>query len=175
MKQIYLDTNIFVTHFSDDGTEEVEKICCDKFLERLSKSVDVEFLTSAWTITEMANVLVSKKRMDPAKVTEIENDLIRGRRLGDIKFKLVDVGDKDYDFNELFLDIRKRIINYDAGVGDSIHSIIMKNNKIEIIITTDQRGFDKIPQLIVLNPVQIILSELGLQDSKRKEEQVKNL
>ena len=117
MKQIYLDTNIFVTHFSDDGTEEVEKICCDKFLERLSKSVDVEFLTSAWTITEMANVLVSKKRMDPAKVTEIENDLIRGRRLGDIKFKLVDVGDKDYDFNELFLDIRKRIINYDAGVG----------------------------------------------------------
>ena len=51
----------------------------------------------------------------------------------------------------------------------------MKNNKIEIIITTDQRGFDKIPQLIVLNPVQIILSELGLQDSKRKEEQVKNL
>jgi predicted nucleic acid-binding protein len=45
---------------------------------------------------------------------------------------------------------------YHSGVGDIIHSVIMKNNGITSILTYDEKDdFKQIPDLTVLHPKDI--------------------
>ena len=47
---------------------------------------------------------------------------------------------KDYDFAEFFYHVRQSILKYHSGVGDVIHSVIMKNNRpITEILTFDEK------------------------------------
>jgi predicted nucleic acid-binding protein len=71
--------------------------------------------------------------------------------------QIVDVSpDKDYDFAEFFYHVRQGILNYHSGVGDVIHSVIMKNNAIVDILTFDEKDdFKKIPGLTVMHPKDI--------------------
>jgi predicted nucleic acid-binding protein len=74
--------------------------------------------------------------------------------LRDLKIKFVEVSPKsDYDFTEFFYHIRRGILRYHSGVGDIIHSVIMKNNRIKDILTFDEKDdFKQIPDLTVLHP-----------------------
>ena len=48
------------------------------------------------------------------------------------------------------------ILLYHSGVGDIIHSVIMKNNSVEQILTFDEKDdFKRIPDLTVLHPKDI--------------------
>jgi predicted nucleic acid-binding protein len=63
---------------------------------------------------------------------------------------------KDYDFTEFFWHVRQGILKYHSGVGDIIHSVIMKNNGITEILTFDEKDdFKQIPGLTVLHPKDI--------------------
>lgn len=157
MTKIYLDTNIFVSYYSHLESNKDQKqavIAAFKVFEQLG---DVELWTSMWTITEMVKVLILKIKMEQTRVSEIERELINECRLLGLKIHFADVSpDKDYDFKEFFYHIRNGILNYDAGVGDVMHSIIMKNNSIKQILTFDGKDdFRKIPELTVLNPKDI--------------------
>lgn len=79
------------------------------------------------------------------------------KRLRNLKIQLVDVSaQKDYDFAEFFYHVRQGILRYHSGVGDIIHSVIMKNNGIDQILTFDEKGdFKQIPDLTVLHPKDI--------------------
>jgi len=105
----------------------------------------------------MVNILISQKKMPIANVGEIENQLMSERRLKSLKIQLVEVSpDKDYDFSEFFYHVRQNILKYHSGVGDTIHSVIMKNNGITDILTFDEKNdFKQIPGLTVLHPKDI--------------------
>jgi predicted nucleic acid-binding protein len=110
-----------------------------------------------WAVTEMVNVLVSSKKMDRGVVAEIESQLVIKRRIGTLKICFAEVcPDKDYDFTEFFYHVRQGVLRYHSGVGDIIHSVIMKNNRISDILTFDEKDdFKQIPDLTVLHPKNI--------------------
>ena len=152
--RIYLDTNIFVVYYSNAESNKEQKKDLMQALKNFSQLKDLELWTSMWAITEMVKVLILKIKMDSTKVSVIESDLLNASRLEGIKLHYVDVSpNKDYDFREFFYHIRQGILSYDSGLGDVMHSIIMKNNNIEHILTFDEKDdFKKIPNLTVMHP-----------------------
>ena len=157
MKRIYLDSNILIAHFSVDKAEEAKRKLVENALAVFAQLKDVQLCTSIWAITEMVNILVSNKKMDRADVAEIEGQLVSERRLKTLKIFFTEVSpQKDYDFTEFFWHVRQGILKYHSGVGDIIHSVIMKNNDITEILTFDEKDdFKQIPGLTVLHPKDI--------------------
>jgi predicted nucleic acid-binding protein len=161
MRRVYLDSNILIAHYSTDKAEEVKNQQVDNALRVFSQLKDVQLCTSMWAITEMVNVLVSSKKMDRGVVAEIESQFVSERRLGALKISIVDVSpQKDYDFGEFFYSVKQGILRYHSGVGDIIHSVIMKNNGINDILTFDEKDdFKQIPDLTVLHPKDITIEK----------------
>jgi predicted nucleic acid-binding protein len=157
MKRIYLDSNVLIAYFAVDKAEEEKKQWVEAALKELARLKDVQLCTSVWAVTEMVNILVSAKKMDRAEVWEKENQLVNERRLRGLRIHFVDVSpEKDYDFNEFFYHVRQGILQFHSGVGDVIHSVIMRNNGIVTILTFDEKDdFKKIPGLTVLHPKHI--------------------
>jgi len=157
MKRIYLDSNILIAHYSTDRAEETKKHMVENALGIFADLKDIQICTSMWAVTEMVNILVSQKKMNRGDVAEIENQLVSERRLRGLRVHFVEVSvEKDYDFIEFFYNVRQGILKYHSGVGDVIHSVIMKNNDIENILTFDEKNdFKQIPGLTVLHPKDI--------------------
>lgn len=157
MRRIYLDSNILIAYYSSDKTEEAKKKLVENALDVFSQLQNVELCTSLWAITEMVRVLVSAKKMDRREVAEIESGLVNERRLQNLKITLIEVSPrKDYDFREFFYHVRQGILRYRSGLGDIIHSVIMKNHEIIEILTFDEKDdFKQIPGLTVLHPKDV--------------------
>jgi predicted nucleic acid-binding protein len=157
MRQIYFDSNILIAYYSPDKAEETKKEMVENALRVFAELKDVQLCTSMWAITEMVNVLVSHKKLGRGEVAEIESQLVSERRLKNLRIHFVEVSPrKDYDFLEFFYHVRQGILNYHSGVGDVIHSVIMKNNGITNILTFDEKDdFKQIPNLIVIHPKDI--------------------
>lgn len=157
MKWIYLDSNILIAHYSTDKAEESKKKTVENALAVFADLKDIQLCTSMWAVTEMVNILVSHKKIDRGVVAEIEGQLVSERRLKQLRVRFVDVSpQKDYDFAEFFYHVKQGILKYHSGVGDVIHSVIMKNNGIGNILTFDEKDdFKQIPDLTVLHPKDI--------------------
>ncbi len=157
MRRIYFDSNILIAHYSVDKAEEGNRTMVANALGVCAKLKDVQLCTSMWAVTEMVNILVSRKKMNRGDVAEIETQLVSERRLQGLRVHFVEVSvEKDYDFVEFFYHVRQGILRYHSGVGDVIHSVIMKNNGIEHILTFDEKDdFKQIPGLTVLHPKDI--------------------
>ena len=87
----------------------------------------------------------------------MENQLVSEKRLGNLKIYFADVSpQRDYDFPEFFYHVRQGILKYHSGLGDVIHSVIIKNNGISDILTFDEKDdFKQIPDLAVLHPKDV--------------------
>lgn len=159
MKRIYLDSNILIAYYTVDTAEVAKKKMVTDALTVFAKLKDTQLCTSMWAIAETFNILVSRKKMDRGAVAEIESQLVNEKRLQNVKLCLVDVSPKkDYDFMEFFYHVRQGILIYHSGVGDIIHSVIMKNNTIKSILTFDEKDdFKAIPDLTVFHPKDIKL------------------
>ncbi len=159
MKRIYLDSNILIAHFATDKSEEAKTKLVENALAVFSQLKDAQLCTSMWAVTEMVNILVSRKKMNRGEVAEIESQLVSQRRLKNLKISFLEVSpEKDYDFAEFFYHVRQGVLRYHSGVGDIIHSVIMKNNGIGDILTFDEKDdFKQIPDLTVLHPKDVKL------------------
>lgn len=157
MKRIYLDSNVLIAYHSQDKAEEPKKRMVEDALDAFAQLKDAQLCTSMWAITEMVNILVSSKKMDRGLVAAMEEQLVNEKRLRNLKIILLDVSpQRDYDFAEFFYHVRHGILKYHSGVGDIIHSVIMKNNGVDQILTFDEKGdFKQIPDLTVLHPKDI--------------------
>lgn|SRR5208282_781196 len=169
MRRIYLDSNILIAHYSTDKPEEIKKALVANALAVFAQLRDVQLCTSVWAITEMVNILVSNKKMDRREVAEVENRLVNVRRLQNLKIYLCEVSPtKDYDFAEFFYDVRQGILSYHSSVGDIIHSVIMRNNKIATILTFDEKDdFKQIPDLTVIHPRDVRIKRSKLHTKPR--------
>jgi predicted nucleic acid-binding protein len=152
---IYIDTNIFITYYTKrGGFEDIQKF----FKE--NHNLEVQFITSDWTLTEIVKVLTNEYKEKPKKVASFIEELQREKRIFGTKFAFTNVsGEKEYDFGEFFFHIQKIILEYNNGYADAIHSLIMRNNKIKYILTTDVKGFDGIKGIKALNPLEIIKND----------------
>jgi predicted nucleic acid-binding protein len=157
MKRIYLDSNVLIAYHSLDKAEEPKKKMVDDALAVFGGLKDIQLCTSMWAVTEMVNILVSRKQIDRGVVAEMEGQLVNERRLKNLRIHFVEVSPrKDYDFPEFFYHVKQGILKYHSGVGDVIHSVIMKNNGISDILTFDEKDdFKQIPDLTVLHPRDI--------------------
>ncbi len=161
MNRIYLDSNVLIAHYSVDEAEDAKKKLVENALAVFAQLKDVQLCTSMWAVTEMVNILISQKKMAPGVVAELESQLVNEKRLKNLKIYFPDVSpQKDYDFAEFFYHVRQGILKYHSGVGDIIHSVIMKNNGITNILTFDEKDdFKQIPDLTVLHPKDIKIKE----------------
>jgi predicted nucleic acid-binding protein len=157
MKQIYLDSNVLIAYHSTDKSETEKRTLVYSALGVFADLTNLRICSSLWAITKMVNILVSRQKMNRGHVAEIENELVNVKRLRDLKMQIIDVSPKkDYDFAEFFYDVRQGILSYHSGVGDIIHSVIMRNNGISSILTFDEKDdFKQIPGLTVLHPKDI--------------------
>jgi len=161
MQRIYLDSNVLIAYYSTDKAEEAKKKAVQDALAVFADLKDVQLCVSIWGITEMVNILVSCKKLDRGIVAEVESQLVNEKRLSGLKIQIVDVSPKkDYDFAEFFYHVKQGILTYHSGVGDIIHSVIMKNNGISQILTFDEKDdFKQIPDLTVLHPRDIKIAD----------------
>lgn len=150
-KKIYLDSCIFVACFTRES-QKMEKI--NNFFNE-SKKLNVEFYTSDWTLTEIVKVLIKDKKISSKKVAEYIQELKRTKRISGIKFNWIPVSNKEgYDFEEYFYEVQKIQLQYKGSLGDAIHAVIMNNNSIKTIITTDSE-FAGMKGMIVINPLNL--------------------
>jgi len=153
MRSIYLDSNILISYYSTDPREAPKKKMVQRALDVFDRARDVYLCTSIWALTETVNILISEKKMPAADVEDIEQRLF-SESFGNLKLHFKDVSpDKNYDFDRFFYDVREVILKYHSGVGDVIHSVIMKNNGVDFILTFDEKDdFKQIPGLTVFHP-----------------------
>jgi predicted nucleic acid-binding protein len=161
MNRIYLDSNVLIAYYSTDRTEETKKKAVEQAFGVFADLKDVQLCTSMWAVTEMVNILVSRKNLDRGVVAEIESQLVSEKRLRGLKIQIIEVSPrKDYDFAEFFYHVKQGILKYHSGVGDVIHSVIMKNNGVSQILTFDEKDdFKQIPDLTVLHPRDIKIQD----------------
>jgi predicted nucleic acid-binding protein len=154
MDYIYLDSNILVACYANDSTEAPRRKLVESAFKIFTDLKDVCLCTSMWTLAEAYKVLLMRKKYRPEDVGLIETQLLHEKRLLNVKLRLVDVSpDKEYDFDEFFFHVRQEVVNHPSGIGDIIHSVIMKNNNIGTILTFDEKNdFRNIPGLNVLHP-----------------------
>jgi predicted nucleic acid-binding protein len=152
MRSIYLDSNILIAYYSTDPREAPKKKMVQRALDVFAQARDVYLCTSAWAVTETVNALISTKRMSAEDVAEIEQRLLI-ESFGNLRLHFLNVSpDKNYDCARFFDDVRDGILKYHPGVGDVIHSVIMKNNGVDFILTFDEKDdFKQIPGLTVFH------------------------
>lgn len=173
MKRIYLDSNVLIAYYSTDKAEEQKRKLVENALAVFAQLKDVRPCTSMWAVTEMVNILVSQKKMNRGDVAEIETQLVSEKRFGDLKIYFAEVSPRlDYDFAEFFYNVKQGILKYHSGLGDIIHSVIMKNNGIADILTFDEKDdFKQIPDLTVLHPKDVKIAVADLKPLRIRFEQ----
>jgi predicted nucleic acid-binding protein len=158
MRLIYLDTNVLVASYAVDEAENEKKTLAERAFAVFQQLSDVELCTSMWAVTEMVNTLVREKKMERGAVAEVASTLQRKKRLWNLKISFVEVSpQKNYNFDDFFVDVGEAIHAYRSHLADAIHVVIMRNNGITQILTFD--GKWDVPDLTVLHPKNVILPQ----------------
>jgi len=167
--KIYLDSGILISYFSKHKEEKENKKIINNAIKLMEKIEGLEIFISSWGIAEMMNVMLSRQKQKNTFVLKCESTLLNKKRVGNLKLKVLEIGggDKNYDFSEFFYDIREIILKYHPGVGDTIHSVIMKNNKINQILTFNKKDFEDIEDITVLDPEGVELIEENENTNKK--------
>lgn len=146
-KRIYIDSCIFIKILlKEQGYQKVLSFLRDP---------DIEFVTSDWTWTEIVRVLIKTKKIPEKKVSNYIQSLLRTNKIEGIRFSIIAVSqDKDYTFEEFFLEVQRTLLKYKGSLGDVLHSVIMNKNKIKIMLSTDSE-FEGMKGIKVINPLKL--------------------
>jgi len=145
-QKIYLDTSVFIAEFNK---KDIRHETLNKFFKEISSFKDVELCSSKWALTELNNRL-TKDQIKELSITRYIKDILDKNKIRTIKLNILDMHPRDhYTFHDFFSDLSKDLIKYKTGkerpgLGDIIHIRIMKNNRINTIITFDTH-FENIP------------------------------
>ena len=138
-QKFYLDTSIFMAEFNKkDPRHET----LNSFFKEMANTKDIELCTSKWALTELNNRL-TKDQIKELKITKYIKDILDKNKIRTIRLNIIDMHPKDhYTFHDFFSDLAKDLIKYKTGkdrpgLGDIIHIRIMKNNRINRIVTFD--------------------------------------
>ena|SRR3972149_4029796 len=147
--KIYLDSCIFVAyvHKKDKNNRGVSE--CISSMEQL----DLDACSSDWALAEMVKVLVIEYRYPKEKALKLADKIRKEKKIGNISLRWLKIGfnkQRGYGSKEFFEHLRNQMLEAkDLHIADAIHSLIMSNNKIINILTTDK-------DFITLNTVHVI-------------------
>jgi len=161
MERIYLDTNILVALAVDQPSVVERKSWVISALNALSDSDHVTFVVSTWTLTEMVKVLINEYSIRPKQVAILHNGIIETNTFLGYEFEVIQSSvDNKYTIEDLFIDVREIMTNYSPGWGDAIHSVIMRNNSIKTILSSDSKDdFKIIPGFELIHPKDIEITD----------------
>src|SRR3989344_4785703 len=151
-RKIYLDTSVFIAEF--DKKDKRHKILSN-FFEKIEKVKNVQLCYSKWALTEMYHPL-TKSQIEELKIIKYINQILSKNKIRGLNLRLLQVNsNKNYGFNDFFSHLEKDLVKYKIGkdppgLGDIMHIRIMKNNKINTILTFDS-NFDEIDGIASIN------------------------
>ncbi|MBU0460219.1 type II toxin-antitoxin system VapC family toxin [Patescibacteria group bacterium] len=159
---LYLDTCIFVAYYYDKDSRNKHQRIID-CLEKLKSHKNIQLVTSDFTFTEFLRIVKKLKGFSMKKGYKIVNELTRLNKIGKkYQFKMVEGEDienaKEYTLNDFFVSLQEEILNQkkEIGIPDSIHIVVMRNNKLKNILTFDtNNGFNNIKKINAINPNDI--------------------
>jgi hypothetical protein len=156
MKRIYLDSNILIACHSLDKAEDAKKQMVDDALAVFAQLKDIQLCTHVGSNRDGEHFGFSQE------------DRLRHRRRGREPVGQREMTERSQNTDRrgepaeglwlcrIFLPCETGILKYHSGVGDVIHSVIMKNNGIADILTFDEKDdFKQIPNFTVLHPRDI--------------------
>ena len=116
---------------------------------------------SPFTITEFAQVCISRGYLPEQEILEITNRLLRTSKIGrKYPFKMISAKEKEksYAFEDFFVDIQTVILERTPRphLADAIHSVIMRNNKIKKVVTYNKQDFAGILGINSYEPDEIV-------------------
>ncbi len=161
--KVYLDTCIFYAHYFEKNHPKFHQNFLDvhSCLERASKNQDIILVTSDFTFTELTKSAQDKK-IPAEQIHDIVSRLSRQEKINDkYRFKVISTSgyEKDYTFEDFYIHLQSIFLKTRPGIADAIHYQIMRNNRINKIITLNPKDFEKIKKkfsnLTVFHPARI--------------------
>jgi len=138
-QRIYLDTSVFMAEFNK---KDPRHTLLTNFFKHLKGLNNTDLCSSKWALTELYNRL-TKDQIEELKIVKYIKDLLDKNTIRSFKLKFLDVSPtKGYDFNHFFNHLTGDLIKFKTGpnrpgLGDILHIRIMKNNRINTIVTFD--------------------------------------
>ncbi len=101
--------------------------------------------------------MINEYGMLPKKVSTLHNAITTTYSVAGFEIKIIGVSlSKSFSCEDLFLSAREVMTNYSPGWGDAFHCVIMRQNKIETILSADGKDdFKIIPGLKLLHPANV--------------------
>jgi len=152
MNKVYLDSCIFVAYFHDK--HKLHKEVCDCI--EIMKGLDLEIFASNWSINEMIKVLVKDCHYNRKQAEEIAKKILKESKLDEININWIKIdSDSKYTFDKFFEHLTNHLLDIkEAHISDAIHSLIMINNNIDYMLTTDLE-FKSLKNITILSPKAI--------------------
>lgn len=152
--KLYLDTCIFVACYDQkDGQNQHRRAL--QTLEKATKS-PIDFYTSDFTFAEFFKSILDKK-VTESRVMRYYTSLFRDRKiLQKYKFTILDTEgeEENYGFDSFFVDVSKMQVDTKPRLhlADSLHAVIMNNNRIKHILTFNKDDFKNIENIEPITP-----------------------
>ena len=152
--KVYLDTCIFVAYLHKKHPRHKDVSKCLKSMKDL---VSLKACASDWCINEMIKVLIKDYKYGEKVAENLANKIFEKGEIGGIKFTWVKVDSAEkYSFKEFFQHLTKQLVAIDKfHLADAIHSVIMINNNVDHILTTD-RHFQGLQTFTSIDPKLLV-------------------
>lgn len=147
--KIYLDSCIFVAYIhKKHENNEVVSNCISAM-----NNFELDVYSSEWSLAETVKVLVKDYNYSKKDALEKIEKIRKKKKIGKIPVRWLIIGmSKKYGSKEFFEHLMNQMLEAkDLHVADAIHSLIMDNNKIEDILTTD-RDFNTLKTVNSIHP-----------------------
>lgn len=153
--RIYLDSCIFIAYtYEKDKRHNLMK----QAIQNMEK-LDVEVFSSEWALAELVKSLIKDYGYLKDIALGIMNDYKQKKKIGNVEIKWVGIDTiRKYDnFDQFFEHLRTQLLEAkDLHIADAIHSLIMFNNGIPYILTTDKNDFNAVETVTAIQPEAVL-------------------
>lgn len=152
--KIYLDACIFVAY--SHHKDERNKIVKNGILAL--EELDVEIYASDWCLAELVGVLVKDYGYQKRRAKKIAEEYRKSSKIGNLKINWISIDSAEkQSFEDFFYYLKEQTLDVkDLHIADAIHSLIMKNNDIVSILTTDN-DFNAIKGVASIHPSVLLI------------------
>jgi predicted nucleic acid-binding protein len=155
-RKVYFDSCIFISYLHKKHKNHQDTF---NSLKAIKEFETMEAYSSEWAINEMIKVLVKGYHYSKKKAESIAEKIFKESSIGGIEIKWANPdSNSKYTFKEFFKHITSQLMEIKSiHLADAIHSVIMINNNIDCIFTTNGDDFRGLKTFTVLEPKQIIV------------------
>lgn len=153
MKKVYIDTDVLIASKSRSETNHLKS---KKFTDYVigDKSSGYQFFASGYTLLEMVTN-VRRKTGSKDKARSLAWQLTRSW-----KYRIRMLGFKPKSIEDLFHELTETAIELGIPTGDTIHSQLIIDSKMDYLVTWNKKHFKplrrKLRKLEIMNPEEFL-------------------